>query len=1738
MSTAGEAADLFGAPDTSLDPFSAALGGDTHDDGPNGTTQASNAVSDLFGPSTDAFAVGGAGSGVAQTNAQQTWYDSSGQQSDAYDSTAYATSYTDQTSYGQRNGTYAQHNQGSAYNQPTAPNASAYEPSYGQQTGYAPQQTYAPFSQGTSAYTSAATSSYASATSTTVSTYTPAATAQNARAMQSASYSTSAYDPYKPTQIQSSYEPSFQGAQVPAASSHDPYQTSFAASPSAPTTQQSYPYGAASHTTTYAPSTVSVPPPPAPISSAPPAPPPAVTVTQYRPKTANAFDPPLPPPKTRHASGPPRQASYSSQSPVSPPPRTTLTPQSMPPPRRTPDPHAHTALPPRRTPDPHGHSAPPPRRTPDPHAYSGPPRRDSHSALHAPSHRVSSEPHAPAVNGTANHNHVGRQPSYSPPVTHGASGSYGEVAQTGVYPLEGLPKVNDTYAPTAYSPTHPEAASLYSPPPVSVHEVSGPYHASSALNSFDESPVSETIPEVDEEELQATPYEPPAAAAVTSSPQSMSAGLRLDDQPAWSAQPNHPPSLSSPSERAKSPPQSGPPSATHVPTSSYDPYAPPTRSNASDRAKSPGASSVHSVQKHPYEPPRRDSVTRSPPVSRPLSSQSRRSTFSSHHDPQSAYDPKRATSPTGSVRSFTATKQNAYDPYALPEKQAVHGRQASNGSVYSTTSVDPYAPSRQPARQSSEHAYGSFALPPQPSSFAAGGAHPPAIYDRAGSQVVTLAAPTHSTYAPSPSLLGTNDPLGRTSARVPVISFGFGGKLVTCFHGANMNTGFDVALSSRQSTDIKIQLIHKVIPESVLDTSASSYPGPLFSDPGSPTASLVRTGAQALKAKKARVIKYLEERAEEISGGLGYHRVGSVDKSRAEAKRVLVVLLKVMVENDGRLSGNGQVDAAIRAALVPQQGSSSSPETSLSTSLLPATSTDHLSNYSSLTPALPNLADQVVSQSSVRGSQLDKISDFLARGDRRGACHYAADEKLWAHALLIASSVDKECWKDVVTEWIRAELVPAQPQDGKNGREPLRVAYSLFGGNGAAAVQELVHPSNLLQHGQNALQIPQPQLSVTPMSPNFPATKPLNISQEVLASWAQTASMIMSNPLTPESSQALTALGDQLAAHQWTEAAHACYLLSPQTSPIVGMGGTSRFMLLGSLPPAHSPTFYKDSDPIIFSEILEFAMSLATPAKGQEPFVGLPYLQPFRLIRAASLAEAGHVQLANRYCEAITSCINRGSPVLNITFVEQLKNLSDRLTAAPQLDKSGSWIGGKVTKPSLDSIGNWLEGRFTKFIAGEDNSPRPEESKGMEHHQQSYSGPFANYSSISSTTTSAYPSPHQSVTDLTEVPPIPAPPFRTGSAMAVNRPPSRSHFQINRASSAMDHVRPFHQQRRGSPIARVASANAAAFADAASNGQARGPYGYGNGYAPTAGFDQSKDSNSHGDVSSTGPSKPTRTGSWWGTSESDVSTPTASSFGHMDEQPSSSSSNSGFVSLMDDPMLNMTPTATRAPASPMIRLEDDDDDLGIGNSSRKKALASENGDAAARAPQEEKPKAAEPEKPAEAKPAASSGWLSRLWKRNDSSSPGAVKANLGEQSSFYFDKELGKWVNKNASATETKPAAPPPPPRAQTASPSRSMGGGPPPPSPLAGGPPPARPATAGAIDLTFEPPRRPPTRVRSNLVPSDATDQPSAPPSPMPTSGTPPPGNGPPVGRARGGAAKRNVRSRYVDVFSQEGSS
>ncbi len=163
--------------------------------------------------------------------------------------------------------------------------------------------------------------------------------------------------------------------------------------------------------------------------------------------------------------------------------------------------------------------------------------------------------------------------------------------------------------------------------------------------------------------------------------------------------------------------------------------------------------------------------------------------------------------------------------------------------------------------------------------------------------------PSLNQYAPSPSLVGANDPLSRTSARAPVVSFGFGGKFITCFHGMpGLNAGFDIALSARTSSELKVRVLQKILPESALNSPGQSYPGPLVSDPGTPSLTLVRPGASTqVKTKKSGILTYLSNKVEEINQGLGY--LTPVERQTAENKMVLVKILKALVEYDGRLFG-------------------------------------------------------------------------------------------------------------------------------------------------------------------------------------------------------------------------------------------------------------------------------------------------------------------------------------------------------------------------------------------------------------------------------------------------------------------------------------------------------------------------------------------------------------------------------------------------------------------------------------------------------------------------------------------------------------------------------------------------------------------------------------------------------------------------------------------------------------------
>lgn len=93
--------------------------------------------------------------------------------------------------------------------------------------------------------------------------------------------------------------------------------------------------------------------------------------------------------------------------------------------------------------------------------------------------------------------------------------------------------------------------------------------------------------------------------------------------------------------------------------------------------------------------------------------------------------------------------------------------------------------------------------------------------------------------------------------------------------------------------------------------------------------------------------------------------------------------------------------------------------------------------------------------SSASSSQLSTLSDLLATGDKHGAANYAAQHSLWSHALVIASSVDPELWRDMVRRFAEDTLKSADLGG-------MKASYLLFAGVGASAPATLAGGSQIV----------------------------------------------------------------------------------------------------------------------------------------------------------------------------------------------------------------------------------------------------------------------------------------------------------------------------------------------------------------------------------------------------------------------------------------------------------------------------------------------------------------------------------------------------------------------------------------------------------------------------------------------------------------------------------------------------
>ncbi|EOD42926.1 putative copii coat assembly protein sec16 protein [Neofusicoccum parvum UCRNP2] len=380
---------------------------------------------------------------------------------------------------------------------------------------------------------------------------------------------------------------------------------------------------------------------------------------------------------------------------------------------------------------------------------------------------------------------------------------------------------------------------------------------------------------------------------------------------------------------------------------------------------------------------------------------------------------------------------------------------------------------------------------------------------------------------------------------------------------------------------------------------------------------------------------------------------------RFEEKILLWKVLEVFVEHDGHLEGSDAVNTAVRKILT--NGQDDEPQLSSPVDIM----------GSAATTGSVNAAEPIDPHS------VGQLRAHLLKGDRERAVWEAADKRLWGHAMLIASTMNKDIWKQVIQEFVRQEV-----RKVSGNKQSLAALYEVFAGNWEESIDELVPAS-----ARAGFQM------VSKTDRSGANTNVL----EGLDRWRETLLLIVNNRSDGDP-QALVALGKLLAGYGRVEAAHICYLFARSAVILGGADDpTSHFVLLGADHVNQRFELGRDMEPILLTEIFEFAVSLSAPTAPP----AIPHLQAFKLAHAFTLTEYGYRTEAQAYCDAIAGAMKsttRLSPYYNASLVQELDDLIKRLSEAPK-DGSSSWI----SKPTMGKVSSSVWSSFNKFVAGDDS---------------------------------------------------------------------------------------------------------------------------------------------------------------------------------------------------------------------------------------------------------------------------------------------------------------------------------------------------------------------------------------------------------------------------------------------------
>ena len=512
-----------------------------------------------------------------------------------------------------------------------------------------------------------------------------------------------------------------------------------------------------------------------------------------------------------------------------------------------------------------------------------------------------------------------------------------------------------------------------------------------------------------------------------------------------------------------------------------------------------------------------------------------------------------------------------------------------------------------------------------------------------------------------PSDASAQDPLKRWQG-APIFHFGFGGTVITSFPARipRYTTGSRTPLIKCNPGELRIHSA-KILPP---NERVATFPGPLKN-----------------KNKKKDVLLWLHNGIASLAQAhpeVAGQSLGSDDQKRHEEKIMLWKVLAALVEHDGILEGNAQALDAIRKTLSPEASTHKDQET-ITQPLLPAISSPEAFFKPSITAS----------------SSIDTLRQLLLNGDRTKAVWHAVDQRLWGHAMLIASTMPRDLWKQVAHEFVRNEVKPAS-----RNTESLAALYDVFAGNGEEIVDELVPPSA--------------RAGLTLMSKN-PTADFVSSGLDGLNRWRETLNLILSNR-TMDDTKAVVAMAQLLANYGRFEAAHICYVLAKVPGLFGGLDDSQTAVVLLGTDHRQLPLDYAyDLDSILLTEVFEFINSTLVAVPSQT--FTLPHLQPFKLYHAEILVELGLREEAQQYCDSIVTAqktnTNR-SPHYHSHLISAVDGLSLRLRQSGK-DSSGSWI----SRPNVDKMSGSFFKALSGFIAGDNDEAAATSTKADTE------GPFA-----------------------------------------------------------------------------------------------------------------------------------------------------------------------------------------------------------------------------------------------------------------------------------------------------------------------------------------------------------------------------------------------------------------------------